>query len=79
MSIYTKIIINIPNLSQEQYNAIEDVMRYDIFHSTLDWQGRMSCCAARRALGILAADTSPMGAQMSYDPKCSRTGGVLPR
>ena len=63
MSIYTKIIAEaIPNLSQEQYNAIEDVMRYDIFHSTLDWQTRDELKrAAREALGILAAEfTSPM-------------------
>lgn len=38
-SFYTRTIAEaLPGLNPQQYAAIEDVMRHDIFHSTLDWQ-----------------------------------------
>lgn len=40
-SAYTQTIADaIPGLTLKQYNQIEDIMRHDIFHSTLDWQTR---------------------------------------
>lgn len=40
-SIYQKLIREtLPGATDEQYREVEDIMRHDIFHSTLDWQTR---------------------------------------
>lgn len=37
-SRYASIIIEATHCSEEDAAEIEDIMRHDIFHSTLDWQ-----------------------------------------
>ena len=39
-SLYSNIIIGATNCNPEDVAEIEDIMRNDIFHSTLDWQTR---------------------------------------
>jgi hypothetical protein len=38
MSFYKELIIEATNCTEAEAWEIEDVMRNDIFHSTLDWQ-----------------------------------------
>ena len=55
MSIYSGIISEATGVTDEdRLRAIEDVMRDDIFHSTLDWQTRGQLEeAARTAVTVL--------------------------
>lgn len=53
MTIYTKIIIEATGVNETIANEIETIMRFDIFHSTLDWQTKEQLIkAAREALDI---------------------------
>jgi hypothetical protein len=38
MNFYEKIIVESTGATHDEAVAIEDIMRNDIFHSTLDWQ-----------------------------------------
>jgi hypothetical protein len=39
ISVYRQIIAEaVPGLTDNDYHVIEEIMRHDIFHSTLDWQ-----------------------------------------
>ena len=38
MKFYQKAIIKATGCKPEETESIEDIMRNDIFHSTLDWQ-----------------------------------------
>ena len=39
MTLYTKLIAKVvPGKTDAEYAAIEEIMRSDVFHSTLDWQ-----------------------------------------
>lgn len=43
-------------IEEEQLREIEDIMRHDIFHSTLDWQSRSVFNKAAR-LAIIALNS----------------------
>ena len=52
--LYTTIIMHATGCSPVEADRIEDVMRDDIFHSTLDWQTREELEeAARLAVAVL--------------------------
>lgn len=54
MSSYTKLIVETLGCSEERAAQVEEVMRQDIYHSTLDWQSREELqSAAREAETIL--------------------------
>ncbi len=55
MSLYSDIISAATGeTDKEKLQEIEDVMRHDIFHSTLDWQTREQLeDAARAAVEVL--------------------------
>lgn len=54
MSHYQKRIIRVTGCTPEEATAVEEVMRQDIFHSTLDWQpARLFDRAARVAYRAL--------------------------
>lgn len=54
MSIYRKLIREATGCNDEDAVLIEEIMRCDIFHSTLDWQTADELRdAARAALAIL--------------------------
>lgn len=57
-SPYSKIIaVAVPGQSDAVYREIEEIMRGDIFHSTLDWQTREQLQdAARLAYTIITAN-----------------------
>lgn len=40
LSIYEKAIVEATGCAPEEAAQIEDIMRHEIFHSTLDWQSR---------------------------------------
>jgi len=40
MSLYQKRIQEVTGCTADEARAVEDIMRHDIFHSTLDWQPR---------------------------------------
>jgi len=54
MSPYLQVIIEATAVSGKDAEYIEDIMRNDIFHSTLDWQSRAQLVrAAKEAAGLL--------------------------
>lgn len=56
MNLYQQLIIEATAASDRDVEYIEDIMRNDIFHSTLDWQTRAQLIsAAKEAAGLLAA------------------------
>lgn len=40
MSFYRDLIIKATGVSEKDAGYVEEIMREDIFHSTLDWQSR---------------------------------------
>jgi hypothetical protein len=56
MNSYQDLIIKATGVSGKDAGYVEDIMREDIFHSTLDWQSRAQLVrAAREAVGLLKA------------------------
>lgn len=54
MTCYEQLIIEATGCTLAQAAEIEDVMRHDIFHSTLDWQTKKQLTdAAKQAHAIL--------------------------
>ena len=54
MSMYTDQIVKATGCAPEDAPEIEEIMREDIFHSTLDWQTRAQLDrAAREAAALL--------------------------
>ena len=55
MTFYQDLIIKATGANKRDAEYIEDIMRNDIFHSTLDWQSRAQLVwAAKEAMGLLA-------------------------
>jgi hypothetical protein len=48
VSFYQRLISETLHCTEEEAVEVEDVMRHDIFHSTLDWQTRESLQQAAR-------------------------------
>ncbi|HAH32219.1 MAG TPA: hypothetical protein DCL44_07900 [Elusimicrobia bacterium] len=56
MTFYQDLIIKATGSNKRDAEYIEDIMRNDIFHSTLDWQSRVQLVrAAKAAVNLLAA------------------------
>jgi hypothetical protein len=56
MNSYKGLIIKATGVSGKDAGYVEDIMREDIFHSTLDWQSKAQFVrAAREAVGLLKA------------------------
>lgn len=54
MSSYQGLIIKATGVSERDAGFVEDIMRADIFHSTLDWQSRAQLeRGAREAVEML--------------------------
>jgi len=54
MSFYRRIIIEATGVNDKDAAYVEDIMREDIFHSTLDWQSRkLFMRGAREAVAML--------------------------
>jgi len=54
MSFYQDLIIKATGVNEKEAAYVEDIMREDIFHSTLDWQSRAQFVrGAREAVGML--------------------------
>jgi len=49
MSPYQQVIVDATAASGKESEYIEDIMRNDIFHSTLDWQSRAQLARGARA------------------------------
>ena len=57
MSAYSDLIIEATGASGDDVTIIENIMREEIFHSTLDWQtARQFATAARKAHAMFRAD-----------------------
>ena len=55
-SFYQGLIIEATGVSEKDAGFVEDIMRNDVFHSTLDWQTRAKFVrGARQAVKILKA------------------------
>jgi hypothetical protein len=62
MSFYLKMIESaVPGRTQEEYRAIEEIMRADIFHSTLDWQTKAQFNHGAREAAALLQTYREMG------------------
>ena len=56
MTFYQELIIKATGANARDVEYIEDIMREDIFHSTLDWQSRAQFVrGAREAAEMLKA------------------------
>ena len=56
MNYYEDLIIRATGVPGRDARYVEDIMRNDIFHSTLDWQTRAQLVrAARKAADLLKA------------------------
>lgn len=54
MSFYRNLIIKATGVNAKDAGYVEDIMREDIFHSTLDWQSRTQFVrGAREAVEML--------------------------
>lgn len=54
MSFYRKLIIETTGVNDKDAAYIENIMREDIFHSTLDWQSpKIFARGAREAVAML--------------------------
>lgn len=54
MSFYQDLIIKATGVNAKDAGYVEDIMREDIFHSTLDWQSRTQFVrGAREAVEML--------------------------
>jgi len=56
MTFYQELIIKATATNRRDAEYIEDIMRNDIFHSTLDWQSRVQLVNAARAAAKLLAE-----------------------
>ena len=55
--MYRRLIMEATGCSREEVEELEDIMRHDIFRSTLDWQTEAQLqSAARQAYRILHAN-----------------------
>ena len=53
-SFYQGLIIEATGVSEKDAGFVEDIMRNDVFHSTLDWQSRAQFVrGARQAVELL--------------------------
>jgi len=52
-SFYQQLIMETLNCDEARAAAIEDVMRQDIFHSTLDWQTKEQLQEAAREAELI--------------------------
>ena len=53
-SFYRSLIIAATGINEKEAGYVEEIMRDDIFHSTLDWQSRAQCVrGAREAVEML--------------------------
>lgn len=56
MSSYQDLIVKATGVNEKDAGYVEDIMREDIFHSTLDWQTRAQFVrGAREAVDLLKA------------------------
>jgi len=61
MSYYQKRISELlPGATAEQCREVEDIMRHDIFHSTLDWQTREQFAEGARQAWYLLTVVYPL-------------------
>jgi len=66
MSLYRQAIIDATSASGKDVEYIEDIMRHDIFHSTLDWQSRTQLVNAAKAAAKLLAEYRAVPALAGY-------------
>ena len=61
MTLYQDLIIEATGANKTDSEYIEDIMRNDIFHSTLDWQTRTQLVRAARAAAKLLTEYRAAG------------------
>lgn len=65
MSAYKAVIVGATGANDKDAALIEDIMRQDIFHSTLDWQTKAQLVkaakTAKKVLAELRADEPDWG------------------
>lgn len=61
MTFYQDLIIKATGANMRDAGHIEDIMRNDIFHSTLDWQTRAQLVSAAKEAAELLAEYRAAG------------------
>jgi len=61
MTFYQDLIIKATGANMRDAGHIEDIMRNDIFHSTLDWQTRAQLVIAAKEAAVLLAEYRDAG------------------
>lgn len=69
MTLYQDLIIKATGANMRDAGYIEDIMRNDIFHSTLDWQSRAQLVNAAKAAVKLLAKYRAIHALAGYFPR----------
>ncbi|MFA6433729.1 MAG: hypothetical protein WCW52_03455 [Elusimicrobiales bacterium] len=69
MSLYRDLIIEATGANKTDAAYIEDIIRNDIFHSTLDWQSRAQLTRAAKTAAKLLAEYRAMPALAAYFPR----------
>jgi len=68
MTFYQDLIVKVTGANKTDAEYIEDIMRNDIFHSTLDWQSRAELMRAARTAAKLLAEYRAVPALAGYFP-----------
>lgn len=53
MNYYTNIIVEATGCDEPTADRLEDIMRHDIFHSTLDWQTKEQLVEAAKEAKVI--------------------------
>ena len=61
MTFYQDLIIKTTGANKQDAGHIEDIMRNDIFHSTLDWQTRPQLVSAAKEAAELLVEYRAAG------------------
>jgi len=69
MSLYRQAIIEATSASGKDVEYIEDIMRHDIFHSTLDWLSRAQLARGARAAAKLLSTYRDTPLLAAYFPR----------
>ncbi len=61
MTFYQDLIIKATGANMRDAGHIEDIMRNDIFHSTLDWQSRVQLARAAKTAAEMLTEYRDAG------------------
>jgi hypothetical protein len=76
LSIYQRIIVEATGCTEGEARGAEEIMRHDIFHSTLDWQSRPLLEKAAR-LAVASLRKMPVSTPRREEIECAHCGSSI--